>query len=102
MLFSGSFKSTDYLVRELLSLTKGGIIPSVLSPMRAAIQRNEMSMALVISVLCFVSRMRMRDQGPVNGIPISRRMFIILKRFFTRAALRGLVSNRRHPRAHSL
>ena len=61
-----------------------------------------MSMALVISVLCFVSRMRMRDQGPVNGIPISRRMFIILKRFFTRAALRGLVSDRRHPRAHSL
>ena len=83
---------TDYLIREVVSLTKGGIEPAALSPIRTALREADLNMAPVISVLCFVSRMRMRDREPTNGIHLGFQMFDLLHRFFGRAAIGGMVS----------
>ena len=52
-----------------------------------------MKMAHVISVLCFVSRMRLRDRGATTAIPFSRRMYDVLYKFFDGAAFHGPVGD---------
>lgn len=52
---------------------------------------SRMRMAHVISILCFVSRMRVEDRGPTNGIPLGIKMYWILYRFFSRAGVRSRV-----------
>ena len=59
-----------------------------------------MKMAPVISVLCFVSRIRLQDREPANGIHLGLQMFAVLHRFFGYAALCGKVGNQHHPRTH--
>ena len=83
-----------------MSLTKGGISPTALSPMRMALREEEMKMAHVISALCFVSRMRLRDQELTNGIHLGLQMSSILRRFFGSASLYGMVGVQYFPRAH--
>ena len=99
---SMAYLYTDYLVRELVSLTKGGVEPASLSPMRKALREGELRMVHVIAVLCFISRMRFRDLEPTNGIHFGPQMFMILHRFFASAAMSGMVSDRCCPRAIGL
>lgn len=84
---------TDYLVREVATLGRGGIEPGILKPLRNSVQRAEMKMAHVISVLCFVSRMRLRDRGDTNAIPLNRQMARALSMFFYGTALYGPVGD---------
>ena len=81
----------DYLIREVVSLTKGGVEPRILSTFKAAVQASRMKMAHVISVLCFVSRMRLRDRDATTAIPFCRRMYDVLYKFFDGAAFHGPV-----------
>ena len=50
-------------------------------------------MAHIISALCFVSRMRLRDRGGSNAIPLGRRTCTALYKFFNSAAFHGPVGN---------
>lgn len=83
----------DYLVREVASLAKSGIKPVIFAMLRNSLQRAEPKIAHVVSVLCFVSRMRLRDRGGTNTIPLTSRVAESLYRFFEDAALYGPVSD---------
>lgn len=81
------------MIREVASLTKGGIEPRILSALRSSLERVELKMAHVISVLCFVSRMRLRDRGGTNAIPLTYRVSTRLYKFFNTAAFCGPVGD---------
>lgn len=89
------------MIREVLALTKGVTDPEVTFPLKNVLQRIEMRMPFVISVLCFVSRMRKQDGGFTNWIPLGRRAFTILYRFFSRAAMSRTVGIPHSPHARS-
>ena len=84
---------TDYLIREVVSLTKGAIDPRILSAFRASLPMAELKMAHVIAVLCFVSRMRLRDRGGTNAIPVTHEISTSLHKLFNSAAYYGLVGD---------
>lgn len=83
----------DYVTREVASLCRGGVYSGILSRLRKTLRKTRMKMAHAISALCFVSRMRLRDRGGTNVIPLDRRMHWALYRFFNSAAFCGPVSD---------
>ena len=94
-----TYHPTDYLIREVASLTKGGIESRILSTLRNSLERTELKMAHAVSALTFVSRMRLRDRGDTNAIPLNRWVAAILYNFFNSAAFCGPVGVQYHPLA---
>ncbi|KAF9789827.1 hypothetical protein BJ322DRAFT_560228 [Thelephora terrestris] len=84
----------DYVTREVASLGRGGVHSVILSRLRNTLRAAKMKMAHAISALCFVSRMRLRDRGGTNEIPLDRRMCKELYGFFHNAAFCGPTANR--------
>lgn len=84
---------TDYVIREVATLTKGKAGHEILAMLRDSLQEAEPKMAHVISVLCFVSRMRLRDRWGTNAIPLTHQVAEALYNFFNTAASCGPVGD---------
>ena len=87
---------TDYLIRQVVSLTRGGVKYRILWALRKSLKRTQLRMVHVISALSFVSRMRLRDRGGSNAIPLSCWLAVTLYNFFHKAAFFGPVGVQCH------
>ena len=91
----------DYVAREVVTLTKGGVAPMILAKFKRVMRTGKISMAHAISVLCFVSRMRLRDRGGANSIPLNYQMCRALYEFFNTATYCWPVSVQHRSPSHS-